>query len=102
MLSRFRASAERGGFGITQTGTIVGDPGFWDAAHLDHHLAPGSPCIDAGVGLDLDGSPADIGALAYDATYATGPTAYCAATARVFRCTGQRTDGIGNAGFANK
>ena len=64
---------------VTQTGTVLGDPAswVWDAAHGDFHLRPGSACVDAGAGLDPDGSPADIGAFVYDAAYASPPTAYC-------------------------
>ncbi len=68
------------GFSITAVNTVVGDPHFWDAAHGDFHLAPGSPCIDAGVGFDPNGTIADIGAIPYDAGYATGPTTYCSTT----------------------
>jgi len=68
------------GFRISQTNTVLGDPGFWDPARMDFHLAPGSACIDAGVGLDPDGTPADIGALPFDAGYAPGPAVYCSAS----------------------
>lgn len=57
---------------------LVGDPGLWDLAHDDFHLRPGSICIDAGLGTDPDGSVGDIGALRFDAGYATGPAIYCA------------------------
>lgn len=60
-------------------GSHVGgsDPRFWNAAAGNLHLAPGSPCIDAGMGTDPDGSPADQGAYRYDAAYAPAPTNYC-------------------------
>ena len=61
-------------------GNVPGDPGLWDVASGDLHLKPGSVCIDAGdpaSPLDPDGSRADVGAIAYDATYAPGPTVYC-------------------------
>lgn len=56
---------------------LVGDPGLWDLTHDDFHLRPGSISIDAGLGTDPDGSIGDIGALRFDATYATGPATYC-------------------------
>ncbi|MBI5434145.1 MAG: hypothetical protein HZA52_15030 [Planctomycetes bacterium] len=54
-------------------------PGLWNFAAQDFHLAPLSACIDAGVPTqtDPDGSRVDIGALAYDASYAATPTTYC-------------------------
>ena len=64
----------------TKVANLAGDPGVWDASGGDFHLRPGSPCIDAGdpaSPLDPDGSRADVGAIAYDATYAPGPTVYC-------------------------
>jgi hypothetical protein len=54
------------GGGISSVGALIGDPGFWDAAHGDFHLAPLSNCIAT-----------DIGAIPYDAGYATGPAVYC-------------------------
>lgn len=48
------------------------DPLAWDASAGDFRLKPGSPCIDGGDPsvLDPDGSPSDIGAIPYDASYA--------------------------------
>jgi hypothetical protein len=66
--------------GCTQNqGSHVGgsNPRFWNAPALDFHLAPGSPCIDAGVGTDPGGSPADQGAFLYDPGYAPAPANYC-------------------------
>ncbi|MCE9594561.1 MAG: hypothetical protein K8S98_10230 [Planctomycetes bacterium] len=58
---------------------VVGDVGFWSPSAGDFHLAPLSPCIEKGdpAQLDLDGSRIDIGAFAYDPTYAATPTIYC-------------------------
>ena len=63
-------------------GNVIGDPKLWAVEFGDVRLAPGSPCIDAGVPtapLDLDGSRADIGALPYDSTYVHAPATYCVA-----------------------
>jgi hypothetical protein len=59
--------------------TGAGDPGFWDYAHGDLHLRPGSVCIDAGnpAQHDPDGSVIDQGALTYVPTYAPPNTIYC-------------------------
>lgn len=62
------------------TGNVYGDPGLWDLPQGDLHLAPFSPCINAGnpaLPLDPDGSRRDIGALVYDALYAPAPSTYC-------------------------
>ncbi len=62
-------------------GNVRGNPGFWQLGSGDVHLAPGSPCVDAGdpaSPLDPDGTRADIGALPFDASYAPQPAAYCA------------------------
>ncbi|MBL4771123.1 MAG: hypothetical protein JKY61_08275 [Planctomycetes bacterium] len=53
--------------GYPGLGNLAGDPLFWGVDDL--HLLPGSPCIDSGDPngpADLDGTPADMGALAYD------------------------------------
>lgn len=42
--------------------SISTDPLFVNAAQRNYHLAPGSPAINAGSGVDADGSPADMGA----------------------------------------
>jgi hypothetical protein len=66
------------------TGNLELDPLLWDPTGGDAHLRPGSPAIDAGnpaSPLDPDGSPRDIGALPYEASYAPAPMTYC--TARV-------------------
>jgi hypothetical protein len=44
-------------------GNQTNNPQF--AGQYDFHLLPGSSCIDAGVGLDADGSPTDIGAFTF-------------------------------------
>lgn len=46
---------------IDEQGNLTGDPLFEDMDNDDYHLAAGSPAIDAGLGVDSDGSPADIG-----------------------------------------
>lgn len=58
---------------------VVADVGFWNPSAGDFHLAPLSPLIDVGdpAQFDLDGSRIDIGAFAYDPTYAATPTVYC-------------------------
>jgi hypothetical protein len=61
-------------------GNLPVDPQTLFASFGDMHLAAGSPCIDSASPaspLDPDGSPADIGALAFDAAYAPGPKVYC-------------------------
>jgi hypothetical protein len=57
----------------------AGDAGFWDYAHGDRHLRPGSVCIDGGNPRqhDPDGSVVDQGALTYVPTYAPPNTVYC-------------------------
>ncbi len=58
------------------------DPLFFAPIARDVHLKPGSPSIDAADParpLDPDGSPADIGALAFDAGYCAAPKSYCTA-----------------------
>jgi hypothetical protein len=62
---------------LTATATVLGDPGVWDSLHHDFHLQPGSPCIDAGIGKDPDGTPADIGTFPYDPSYCPPPVSYC-------------------------
>jgi outer membrane protein W len=49
------------------TNVRIGDPLFASAVNRDFHLREGSPCIDAGTGLDgIDASVADIGAYGGD------------------------------------
>jgi hypothetical protein len=62
--------------------SICAAAGFVDAAHLDFHLAPHSPCIDAGgaasIDRDSDGTPIpqgsapDIGAYEFTPARARG------------------------------
>ena len=81
-------------------GTIVGDPQLWNVSGGDFHLAPGSPCIDAGnpnLALDPDGSRRDIGALTYDASYAPAPAVYCTAKTNSLGCV----PAIGASGHAS-
>ncbi|MFT5430191.1 MAG: hypothetical protein ACI9OJ_000864, partial [Myxococcota bacterium] len=50
------------------TGNLDADPMFVDDQNGNYHLAPDSPCIDAGdpaSALDLDGSTADMGAFQF-------------------------------------
>ena len=45
------------------TNVVIGDPLFASAVNRDFHLREGSPCIDAGTGLDdIDATVADMGA----------------------------------------
>lgn len=63
-------------------GNLLGDPGMWASGHGDFRLKPGSSAIDAGdpaAPNDPDGSPDDIGALAFDPAYFHGPVIYCTA-----------------------
>lgn len=46
---------------IDTQGNLLGDPLFVDIDSGDFHLAAGSPAVDAGRGVDSDGTPADIG-----------------------------------------
>ncbi len=61
-----RYSCVQGGY--AGTGNISSNPLFADAAQLDFHLQPDSPCIDTGdptADPDDDGSRADMGAIPY-------------------------------------
>ena len=72
--------------GIVLSG--LGEPGLVYAAGHDYHLAPGSPCIDAGDPAsppDPDGSRADIGALPFDPAYAPFTT-YCTSKTNSLGC----------------
>jgi hypothetical protein len=64
---------------ITDPPSTSPTPGLWNPAASDFHLAPLSVCIDAGdpTETDPDGSRRDIGAIPYDASYASTPTTYC-------------------------
>jgi hypothetical protein len=75
----------------TGTHNVSGAPGFWKPAAQDYHLAPLSPCIDAGIHPalppDPDGSFSDVGAYTYDPDYAPTPTTYCTPKANSLGCT---------------
>lgn len=61
-------------------GNLASDPLFFAPVARDVHLKGGSPCIDAAdpaSPLDPDSSPADIGALVFDAAYCAAPKSYC-------------------------
>lgn len=76
---------EEGVWWGTPPTNLIGDPMLWNSDLGDYHLGPMSPCIDAGDPLappDPDGSPRDIGALTYDASY-TPPTTVTYCTAKV-------------------
>lgn len=47
---------------IDKNGNLTGNPKFVNLAGGDYRLATGSPAINAGMGLDSNGSKADIGA----------------------------------------
>jgi hypothetical protein len=58
-------------------GNINTSPLFMDAANDDYRLVSASPCVDSGDPSppnDLDGSPSDMGALAYTGGSIGGPT----------------------------
>jgi len=83
--------------GYDTVGNIGADPALWDPIHGYVRLKPGSPCIDSGdpaAPLDPDGSRVDMGAFAYDATYAPEPTPYCMAKPNSLGCL----PGIGHQG----
>lgn len=61
-------------------GNFVSDPRLVSYQAPDGHLLSSSPCIDAGDPngpADPDGSVRDIGAFAYDPSYAPAPAQYC-------------------------
>lgn len=61
-------------------GNFDADPMFLSPRAYDVHLKPSSPCIDAGdpsAPLDPDGTVADVGAFAFDATYCSSPAEWC-------------------------
>jgi hypothetical protein len=74
------------GFDVGNFGSA---PLFWDQAGGDLHLAPGSPCIDAGdpaAPLDPDGTRIDVGALTYDPAYAPSGGTFCAGSYFICPC----------------
>jgi hypothetical protein len=64
------------------------DPRFFGPLAHDYHLAPGSPCVDAGdpSAFDPDGSRADVGAYPFDPQYVGAPSAYCTAKVTSIGC----------------
>ena len=79
---------------------VPGDPGFVDLEGGDYHLAPGSPCIDAGDPAsppDPDGSPIDIGALTFQPP---DVYAYCEAAPNSFDAAGARIGWSGSIGIS--
>jgi hypothetical protein len=55
------------------------DPGFYSLENGDYALVAGSPLIDAGdpsLGLELDGTPADLGAFSFSPIYAPASSAF--------------------------
>jgi hypothetical protein len=86
----FEASYSLFGVAVPGQGNLTANPSFWDAANGDWRLKPGSVCIDAGdpaSALDPDGSRRDLGAIAFDASYAPGPDVYCTAKVNSLGCT---------------
>ena len=84
--------SDPGAVGVSLGHAFVGSghPGFWDYAHGDLHLCPGSACIDAGDPLhahDADGSVTDLGALVYDAGYTPPNSVYCTGKISSQGCT---------------
>jgi hypothetical protein len=74
------------------TGNVIGNPGLWNFPGAEHLLAPGSPCIDAADPAllpDPDGSPADIGAIPFDADFNPNPTIFCTAKPTSLGCVPQ-------------
>ncbi|HTF87100.1 MAG TPA: hypothetical protein VK843_01740 [Planctomycetota bacterium] len=85
---------------VNGPGNLQGNVGFWDAARPDHHLQPGSVCIDAGdpaSPLDPDGSRHDIGAYTFQASYAPAPASFCAGKSNSDGCV----PAIGSSGVAS-
>lgn len=76
---------------ITNTHSIVGNPGFKDPANGDYHLLASSICIDTGsaaAGLDPDGSVADIGPLPADPLDLAADLVYCSSEINGDGCLG--------------
>lgn len=87
---KFEASYSLFGEVVAGSGNLNADPLFWNAASADWHLKPNSVCVDAGdpsAPLDPDGTRRDIGAFAFDATFAPGPVVYCTAKQNSLGCT---------------
>ncbi|MFN0006408.1 MAG: hypothetical protein ACKVXR_00760 [Planctomycetota bacterium] len=86
------------GGGWAGPGTCDADPLVWNAALVDWHLRPGSPCINAGDPAgpnDPDGSVADVGAFPFDPGHCGLPLTRCVAKVNSQGCTPE----IGFVGF---
>ncbi len=75
--------------GAAGPGNIDQDPLLFGPAGSDLHLMTGSPSIDSAsptAPLDPDGSPADMGALPFDANWTAGAAVYCQSQPTIDQC----------------